>query len=127
MKFLVELALFASGFFLGLWYATMLLLPVFYGIPKALLGYFRRQLSFKAVLFYLIAPFLWTVFLMLIILGLAFFWNNAFEYVRTSGGFNLGQTLGTLMLVLNVLFDKKTRADMKNEFDRFVLPYKRRQ
>lgn len=125
MKVLLELALFASGFAMGLWYATMLLLPLFYGIPKALVAYFRRQLPFKVVLYLLIAPFLWTVFLMAIFLALAFFWNGAFEYIRASGGFNLGQTLGTLMLVVNALFNKKTRADMKNEFDELVLPYAR--
>jgi hypothetical protein len=127
MRIVLELLLFVTGFLAGLWYTTMLVLPLFYGVPKALAGYFRKNLYFKATLVYLITPFFWTVLFFVILLGMAVFWNSAFEYLRTSGGFNLGQTLGTLMLVVNALFNKKTRRDMKNEFDEFVLPYTKSQ
>lgn len=120
-----EIFLFVTGFALGLWYTTMLLLPLSYGVPKALICYFRKTLRFKATLAFLVAPLLWTVLFFVAAFGLAFFWNRAFEYVRTSGGFNLGQTLGTLWLSANALLNKKTREDMKNEFDRLVFPYNR--
>ena len=125
MRVVLEIFLFIAGFVIGLWYTTMLVLPLFYGVPKALIGYFRKTLYFKATLAYLIAPLLWTVFFFIAFLGLMFFWNSAFEYVLASGGFNFGQALGTLMLVVNVLFNKKTKTDMKNEFDEFVFPYTR--
>jgi hypothetical protein len=125
MRGVLEIFLFVTGFVLGLWYTTMLVLPLLYGVPKALIGYFRKTLYFKATLAFLVAPLLWTVFFFAAFLGLAFFWNSAFELVRNSGGFNLGQALGTLMLVLNALFNKKTKADMKNEFDAIVFPYTR--
>jgi len=125
MRGVIEIFLFVTGFILGLWYTTMLVLPLFYAVPKAFVGYFRKTLYFKAILAYLIAPVLWTVLFFSAFWGLAVFWNRAFEYIRTSGGFNLGQALGSLMIVFNALFNKKTRADMKNEFDLFVFPFSR--
>jgi hypothetical protein len=125
MRGVLEISLFVAGFLLGLWYTTILVLPLFYGVPKALIGYFRKALYFKATLAYLVAPLLWTVFFFVVFLGLAFLWNSAFEYIRTSTGFNLGQTLGTILLVVNALFNKKARTDMKKAFDVFVFPYTR--
>jgi hypothetical protein len=125
MRSVLEIFLFITGFVLGLWYTTMLVLPLFYAVPKAFVGFLRKTLYFKAILAYLIAPVLWTVLFFVAFGALAVFWHRAFEYIRISGGFNLGQTLGSLTLIFNALFNKKTRTDMKNEFDLFVLPYSR--
>lgn len=125
MKVLSEGVLVVLGFCLGLWYLSMLLLPLFYGIPRALVGFFRGKVSFKGVLAWLIAPVIWTAFFLVVFLAFAFFWNRGFEYLRTDGGFNVGQVLGTFMLMVNALFNKKTRADMSQEFDEFVLPFRK--
>jgi hypothetical protein len=129
MKIVLEVALsfilLLLGFLLGLFYAANTLLPLFYGIPKALVRYFRGQLSFKPILLYLIAPFLWTVSFFVVFVGLALLWNSAFEYLRESAAFNFGNALGGLALLLNALFNKKTRTDMRTEFDEFMLPYRK--
>lgn len=125
MKTLLELVLFVLGFLLGLWYATMILLPLFYGIPKALVGYFRRRIALKVVFAFLVAPLLWTALFFTAFLGLAFLWNSAFEYLLGSRGFDLGLVVGIFALVVNALFSKKSRADMKSEFDELVLPYRK--
>jgi hypothetical protein len=125
MRTILEVALLLLGFLLGLFYAANTLLPVFYGVPKALLAYFRGQIFFKPVLLYLIAPVLWTVSFLVVFVGLAVFWNSAFEYLRESAAFNSGNALGGLALVANALLNKKTQADMRMEFDDFVLPYRK--
>jgi len=129
MKTILEVAIFffflSLGFLLGLFYAANTLLPVFYGIPKAVFAYFRGQISFKPVLLYLIAPFLWTVSFLVVFVALALLWNSAFEYLRESAAFKFGNALGGLALLLNTLFNKKTRTHMRTEFDEFILPYRK--
>lgn len=125
MRVALELLLFVAGFAIGLWWTTFLVLPLLYGVPRALVGYARKTLYFKAALMFLIAPLLWTLFFVAVFLGLAVWWNSAFEYLRESPGFNIGQGLGTVSLLLNALFSRKAHIGMRNEFDELVSPYAR--
>jgi len=121
----LELLLFVTGFLFGVWYTAMLVLPLFYGVPKALFAWFRKELQFRAVLAYLIAPFFWIVFFTAILVGMRSFWRTGFNYLQESGGFNFGETLGILALIANALFSKKAKANMKIEFEEFVQPYRK--
>jgi hypothetical protein len=123
MTFAVEFCLLVAGFLLGIWFTSMLVVPLFYGAPRALIGIFRRTLEPKAIVPHIVAPMIWTGFLCLCMLGLAYFWDRAFEYLRTSGGFNFGQALGTVWVIAHILFSSKTRADLRVEFDNSVAPY----
>jgi hypothetical protein len=89
MTFVVEFCLFAAGFLLGIWFTSILVVPLLYGAPRALIGILRRTLEPKAIVPHIAAPVIWTGFLFLSMLGLAYFWDRAFEYVRTSGGLTL--------------------------------------
>jgi len=125
MTFVIELLLFVTGFLLGLWYTAMLVLPLFYGVPKSLFAWFRQELQFRAVLAYLVAPFFWIVFFTAILAGMRSFWRTGFYYLRESGGFNFGDALGSLTLIANALLSKKAKANMKIEFEEFVQPYRK--
>lgn len=125
MTFVLELFLFVTGFLLGLWYTAMLVLPLFYGVPMALFAWFRKELHFRAVLAYLIAPLFWIVFFTAILAGMRSFWYLGFNYLQESGGFNAGDALGCLVLIGNALLSKKAKANLKSEFDEFVQPYKK--
>jgi len=125
MAFVVELLLFVTGSLLGLWYTAVLVLPLFYGVPKALFAWFRKELQFRAVLAYLIAPFLWMVFLTAILAGMRSFWRTGFNYFQESGGFNFGDALGSLTLVTNALLSRKAQSNMKIEFEKFVQPFRK--
>ncbi len=125
MSFVLEVFLFVAGFLLGLWYTAMLVLPIFYGVTRAFLGWLRKELFFRAVLSYLVAPLVWMIFFVAILAGMAVFWSGGFRYLRESGSFNAGNALGSLVLLANAVLGKKTKADMRHEFDKFVLPYKR--
>jgi|ERR1035438_5467321 hypothetical protein len=126
MSFLREFLLFGLGFLLGIWYTSVQVLPVLYGIPRAFLGWFRKELPFRAILTYLIAPIFWTVFFAIIFLGLAAFWPAGSRHVLESGGFNFGSALGSVALLVNVLVSAKAKSSLSTEFDRFSQPYKRR-
>ena len=125
MTVVVELLLFVTGFLLGLWFTAMLVLPLFYGVPKALCACFRNELPFRAVLAYLIAPVVWTVFFTAILAGVRSFWRVGFDYLQESGGFNCGDSLGSLALIANALLSRRAQANMKIEFEEFVQPYRK--
>lgn len=125
MTVVVELLLFVTGFLFGVWYTAMLVLPLFYGVPKALFACFRKELPFKAVLAYLIAPFFWTVFFTAILVGMRSFWRVGFDYLQESGGFNFGDALGSLTLITNALLSRKAQSNMKIEFEEFVQPFRK--
>ncbi len=50
MSSLIEIILFIIGFLFSIWYFSTAILSLVYGFPKALLGYFRKELKFKASL-----------------------------------------------------------------------------
>jgi hypothetical protein len=125
MTLVLELVLFVAGFLLGLWYTAMLVLPLFYGVPMALFAWFRKELRFRAVLVYLIAPLFWMVFFTAILVGMRSFWHGGFNYLQESGCFNAGDALGSVVLIANALLSKKAKANLKREFDEFVLPYRK--
>jgi hypothetical protein len=127
MTFVLELLALMTGFLIGLWYTSMLVLPLFYGLPKAILGYFRRELLLTAVVPYIVAPVAWTLFFTLVVFSMAIFWERGFRFILESGSFNAGQALGSAFLVAKVILSRKTRAGLKAEFDGFVLPYKRHE
>lgn len=54
MSFVLELLGLMIGFQIGLWYTAMLVLPPFYGLPKAIRGYFRKELLLRAVVPYIL-------------------------------------------------------------------------
>jgi hypothetical protein len=123
MTFAVEFCLLVAGFLLGVWFTSMLVVPLFYGAPRAFIGIFRKQLEPKAIVPHIVAPVIWAALLFSCELGLAHFWPWAFEYLRTSGGFNFGQAVGTVWTIARILFSSKTRVDMRDEFDISVAPY----
>lgn len=125
MNFIVNLILFPIGFLIGIWYTSMLVLPIFYGIPKSLLGFFRGEIRFKATLMYLVAPVLWTLFFLVLFFLFATFWETGFQNLRENGAFNWGHVLGSWFLILNAIFNSKSRSDMRADFEAFVRPYKK--
>lgn len=125
MNFILNLILFPIGFLIGIWYTSMLVLPLFYGIPKSLVGFFRGEIRFKATPMYLVAPVLWTIFFLVMFFLLSIFWETGFQYLRESGAFNFGHVLGSWFLILNAIFNRKSREDMKADFEDFVRPYRK--
>jgi hypothetical protein len=124
MQILSFVILFPFGILLGIWYTSMLVLPLFYGVPMAFLGFVRKKYKFKAIAAYLVAPAFWTTFFILAFFLLAYFWESGFNYLSNSAAFNLGHILGSMILILNVLFNGKTKEDMRVDFEEFIAPYK---
>ena len=127
MPFVLEFLALMMGFLIGLWYTAMLVLPLFYGLPKAILGYFRKELLLRAAVPYFVAPIAWLLFVALVLFIMSIFWERGFRFILESGSFNAGQALGSIFWVTKVILSRRTRAGLKAEFDVFVLPYKRHE
>jgi len=92
--------------------------------PNGLFGIRAKKYKFKAIAAYLVAPAFWTAFFILAFFLLAYFWESGFNYLSNSAAFNLGHILGSIILILNVLFNRKTKEDMRADFEEFIVPYK---
>src|ERR1051325_8728387 len=119
MNFVVQCVLLSVGFFLGILYTAMVVPPLFYGLPKAFLGCWRKELSPKAMTPFLAAPLFWTAIAIVAWFGLAFIWPKAFEYLRLSPAFNFGFALGSIFAIAHLIFGRRTGIDTRSEFDEF--------
>jgi hypothetical protein len=109
-----------AGFLLEIWFASMLVVALFDGAARSLIGISRRTPEPQEIVPHTVALAIWTDFLCLCVLGLAYFWDRAFEYLRTSGGFNFGQAIGTVWAIAHILFSSKTSADLIIDIESFV-------
>lgn len=118
MDFLIEIILFVIGFGFGIWYFGIVILPLFYGFPKALWGYFKKKLRLKASLIYLGIGIGWQIGLILI-----FALVETFIPITESGGFIFGSLVGFWFSVLFAIFRKETKKDMVIDFQEFTKKY----
>jgi len=119
----MELVLFALGFSLGIWFFTVVVLPVFYGVPKSLVWALRGWVRWRACAFYLIAPVLWNFVFFGAAAALVVFFPSAAIRLRESSGFGIGEPLGLRFSFGSTLFTASTRRNMRDDFLEFVRPY----
>src|SRR6266436_4320161 len=93
---LLEIVLFVVGAGFGLLLFSVIVLPLFYGVPKSLYWIMRGKLKMKALFAYLVAPAIWTVLLVVVAVLLGTFWPGANQYLYNSTGFFFGQWFGII-------------------------------
>lgn len=124
MDIIFSLGLFVFAYFVSLLFTISFLVPIFYAVPKAFVGFVKKELKFRAVLAYTVAPIVWTAALLLFAFLLASFSPDIFLYISNNTGFVIGDALGAVTALLNLIFSKKTHMDAKSDFDEFIKPYK---
>ena len=123
MTGLLEMGLFLLGIFLGLWWSSVFLLPLFYGFPRGIFYVIKGWAKFRAPLLYLVTPVIWTVALFIIVLLLVIFAPNIVAYLNSSRGFALGQIVGIGLLIVRAIFSRSTHIDMSLDFYDFIRPH----
>ena len=108
----------------GFWLFTVVALPLCYGIPSALLGWKRGQLSLKPTFLYLGIFLLWDVFFVVLYLVLSYF-PSAIETISSTGGFSIGTMIGFGLTGLRAVSSSSARKSMREDFEKFVSPYSR--
>ncbi len=126
LEFFANLVIFSLMVALIVFWLSNLLLPVLYSIPHALplcstgrCSWWFPASCIGTMLIWLCTP---TAALVGVGYLLGKWWPSALSFLLGSWGFVLGQWLGIVGFMLS-LFSRKTRADMKLDFDNSIKRY----
>ena len=122
---MIEFLLLIIGILFGIWWWNVIILPLFYGIPKATYYVWKGLLKKSAIVFYLKSFLLWNV----IWIGASFvmvkYSPELVNRLLDSAGFGLGQFIGIVMSAWRV-FTKDGRKDLNADFWSIMHGYIRR-
>lgn len=103
--------LLAIGFLFGVWWFSVTILTLFYGLPKATYWCARGLFSWKLLLPYVVSPVLWNIAFLLVGWGL-FAWAPSFtRHLLDSRAFFWGQWLGIGISLVKSLTTRDPRED----------------
>ena len=120
MDFFIQAGLFVAGFVFGILWFSGIWLPLIYGLPKSLWLVLKRKLRWTTPFKYLVSPIVWSLVLVSIAWGLLEWAPNVGKLLAESGAFNLASVMAIGFSLLNCIFSKSTRADLRGDFDKFV-------
>ena|SRR2546426_11370946 len=120
---MIEVGLLIAGVLFGILWFSVIVLPLFNGLPLALYWAARGWAKWKAAALYLVGPVIWSVILLGAALAVTFLFPMAVSYLRDSRGLWLGQNVGVIVSIGRVLFSKAARLDIRNDFMDFMLPH----
>ena len=120
----VEILLFIVGGAFGAWWFGVIILPIFYGLPRSLYWIARKALKAKAVLFYLGTFVFWTAIFTGTAFVLAIFFPSFANYLYNSSGFYYGQWLGVIGSLIRA-FPKSGRKHLRDDFWAAMAKYKK--
>jgi hypothetical protein len=124
MTFVEFFLLFIIGGAFGALCFTVIILPIFYGLPRSLYWIDRKTLKAKAVLFYLGAFVFWTAIFTGTAFVLAVFLPSVAKYLYNSPGFYYGQWLGVIGSLIRA-FSKSGRKHLSDDFWAAMAKYKK--
>lgn len=112
---MVEILLFVIGFFLGIWWWSVIILPLFYGLPKAAYYISKGLLKKTAATFYAKTFILWTIIFFIIAFVLTKYFSNIARILLASEGFAIGQLIGIGVSAWR-MFTAEGRKDLNADF-----------
>jgi hypothetical protein len=123
MSALLEIGLFFVGILLGILWFGVIVLPLFYGFPRALYWTLRRWANWRISLLYLLSPIGWTLGFAAVVLFMVPLLPEFATYLANSSPFMNGQVFGFLLSVCRASFFKSARYDIARDFSNFLLPH----
>ncbi|PKL72317.1 hypothetical protein CVV26_02015 [Candidatus Kuenenbacteria bacterium HGW-Kuenenbacteria-1] len=112
---MLEFILLIVGVFIGIWWYSVIILPLFYGIPKATYCISKGLLKKSAATFYLKSFILWTIIFFAVALILTRLLPSVSGKLLESGEFAIGQLIGIGLMMWRV-FTKEGRKDLNIDF-----------
>jgi len=112
---MIEIILFIIGILLGIWWYSVIILPLFYGIPRSIYYVRKGLLKKSAISFYLKTFLLWVGIWFGASFLLAKYFPNLTNSLLESGGFAIGQLIGIGLMMWRV-FTKEGRKDLNADF-----------
>lgn len=115
MDVLLEMVLFVIGGAFCVWWFNVIILPIFYGLPKSLYWTAKGVLKARSALLYLKTFLLWSTLFIFSALILINFFPKAVKYLYNSWGFYLGQWFGIIVSMIKA-FSKSGRKILQEDF-----------
>lgn len=116
MTIFLNITFLLLGFLFGVFYFSTIMLSFLYGFPKAILGYFKKELSIKAALHCLNLFIGWQIIIGLFFILIAIFLPKLFDFIETkSGTLSLGSFIGFWYMAIS-LFRKDARKDLALDY-----------
>jgi hypothetical protein len=115
VKILIEFALFWAGALLSIFWFSVTILPIFYGLPRSLYWIAKGRLKSFACLFYVGSFLFWFVLFTLAAYASMKFFPEAVLYLYNSFGFFCGQWLGIIVMLIKTL-SPSGRKDLNDDF-----------
>lgn len=115
MGILIDIFLFGIAAVLGAWWFSVVILPIFYGLPKSIYWTIKGKLKARSSLAYLGNFLLWQFIFILAALLLLFFSPRTAEYLYNSLAFFLGQWFGVFGSLFSAL-SASGRHDLNEDF-----------
>ena len=112
---MLEILGFVGGAVFGFACFSLVLLPLFYGVPMSIYYVSKGLLRSTAILFYLGSVLLWSVIFFVIALVIVWYFPRAHAFLANNNGLFWGQWFGIIGCVFRVL-TKAGRADMRVDF-----------
>lgn len=119
---MLELLLLINGIALGILVWSLIILPVFYGVPKTIIYVFKGLLRKSATIFYLNSFVLWNLIFIVVAAFLVSYFPNLGHTLSNSEGFFIGQWMGIGICVLRI-FTSDGRKDLDYDFWRTMIKY----
>lgn len=116
MSTVVDFGLFCVGFFFGFLCFTLILLPIFHGIPRASVWAFRGWVRARAPLRYLWLGVRWFMALVGLLVFLQSYFPSVYTTLRDNPGLNWGSLVGTLFGAGFAIFHPTGRRSRQEDF-----------
>ena len=111
----MEILLFIIGILFGTLWFTVIILPIFYGLPRTIWFFGKGVLRLKASILYLKIFIIWSVIFTLLVIFIQYLSPKTINYLYNSAGFYYGQMMGVFGSLFYA-FTAKGRKDLNEEF-----------
>lgn len=124
-NFIIEVLLFLIALSFTIWWFNLIIVPIFYYIPKAMyLSLVKRELKAKVILMYLISPVAWIITFTVIYLILVYF-IPPLKILVDGIGYSIGQLVAIFLSLYIAICTKEGRKDLKNGFEDSISSYRK--
>ncbi len=119
---MLDLLLLTIGIAWGSLLPSLIILPLFYGVPKSIFYAFKGLLRKSAAIFYLKSFVLWNLIFIVAAAFLFSYFPDVRHTLSNSESFFIGQWLGIGMSVLRI-FTRNGRKSLDYDFWRTMIKY----
>jgi hypothetical protein len=107
--------LWIAGILVGALWFSVILLPLFYGLPRSIYLIFKGVLRTAVVTSYVLGPVIWTIIFVVTALVINEYFPRTRTFLFNDAGFAYGQWIGVFLMLIRSL-SKDGRRDLNKDF-----------